>query len=92
MAAVTHGNLRLPKRLEHWLRPVIITTDLHRVHHSILPLEANSNYGAVLSIWDRLFATYTQFTPERHEAIVFGVHDLGRENCLTPTGMILTPR
>ena len=91
MAAVQHGNIRLPERLERGLRPAVMTTDLHRVHHSVLPTEANSNYGEVLSIWDRLFGTYNQITPERHEAIVFGVRELARQDCLTPSSMILTP-
>jgi len=91
LAAVQHGNIRLPERLERWLQPVLITTDLHRVHHSVLPIEANSNYGEVLSVWDRLFGTYTRITPERHEGIVFGVRELARHRCLTPSGMFLTP-
>ena len=90
-AAVTHGNIRLPGWLERSLQPVIITTDLHLVHHSIAPDEANANFGAVFSIWDRLFGTYTRLARARHRSIVFGVADLPRGDGVRPTAMLLTP-
>lgn len=91
IAAVQHGNIRLPERLERWLQPVLVTIDLHRVHHSISADEANSNYGAVLSLWDRLFRTLTQITPAQHQALVFGVAELPRRDCLKPSAMLMTP-
>jgi sterol desaturase/sphingolipid hydroxylase (fatty acid hydroxylase superfamily) len=90
-AAVQHGNVRLPRNLERWLQPVLITVDLHRIHHSVSFDQANSNYGAVFSIWDRLFGTYSQLTCAQHESIVFGVRELPRRDCLKPSAMILTP-
>jgi len=90
-AAVQHGNIRLPERLERWLRPVLVTVDMHRVHHSIEFSRENWNYGAVLSIWDRLFKTYTRLTRAQHDSIVFGVDELPRRDCLKPSAMMLTP-
>jgi sterol desaturase/sphingolipid hydroxylase (fatty acid hydroxylase superfamily) len=90
-AAIQHGNLRLPERLERWLQPVLITTDLHRIHHSVAFDQANSNYGAVLSVWDRLFGTYTSLSRAQHDRIVFGVQELPRSDCLKPSAMFLTP-
>jgi sterol desaturase/sphingolipid hydroxylase (fatty acid hydroxylase superfamily) len=90
-AAVQHGNIRLPERVERWLQPVLVTSDLHRIHHSVAFAEANSNYGAVLSIWDRLFGTYTRLTRVQHDSIVFGVRELPRRDCLKPSAMLLTP-
>jgi sterol desaturase/sphingolipid hydroxylase (fatty acid hydroxylase superfamily) len=49
-AAIQHGNIRLPERLERWLKPVLVTVDMHRIHHSVLVDQANSNYGAIFSI------------------------------------------
>jgi len=49
-AAIQHGNIRLPERVERWLQPVLVTVDMHRVHHSIVFSQTNSNYGAVLSV------------------------------------------
>jgi sterol desaturase/sphingolipid hydroxylase (fatty acid hydroxylase superfamily) len=91
MAAMQHGNVRLPDRLERWLQPVLVTIDLHRVHHSVSVEQANSNYGAVLSVWDRLFGTLTQITGAQHQAMVFGVAELPRRDCLKPSAMLMTP-
>jgi sterol desaturase/sphingolipid hydroxylase (fatty acid hydroxylase superfamily) len=90
-AAVQHGNIRLPERLERWMQPVLVTVDMHRIHHSVVFEQANSNYGAVLSIWDRLFGTYTRLSRPQHERIIFGVRELPRRDCLKPTAMLLTP-
>ena len=53
-----HSNVRLPFRLDALLRLIIVTPDMHRVHHSILPSETNSNFGFNLPWWDRLLGTY----------------------------------
>jgi sterol desaturase/sphingolipid hydroxylase (fatty acid hydroxylase superfamily) len=90
-AAIQHGNIRLPERLEHWLQPVLVTVDMHRIHHSVSFDQANSNYGAVLSVWDRFFGTYTRLSRAQHERIVFGVRELPRSQCLKPSAMFLTP-
>jgi sterol desaturase/sphingolipid hydroxylase (fatty acid hydroxylase superfamily) len=90
-AALQHGNVRLPNRVERWLRPVLVTPDMHRIHHSVVYDQANSNYGAVLSIWDRLSGTYISISRAQHERIVFGVRELPRSECLKPSAMLLTP-
>jgi sterol desaturase/sphingolipid hydroxylase (fatty acid hydroxylase superfamily) len=90
-AALQHGNIRLPERVERWLQPVLVTSDMHRIHHSVVFEQANSNYGAVLSVWDRLFGTYIQITRAQHDSIVFGVRELPRRECLKPSAMMLTP-
>jgi sterol desaturase/sphingolipid hydroxylase (fatty acid hydroxylase superfamily) len=90
-AAIQHGNIRLPERVERWLRPVLVTTDMHRIHHSVKFDEANSNYGAVLSIWDRFFGTCTRLSRRQHDRIVFGVQELSQRDCLKPSAMLLTP-
>jgi sterol desaturase/sphingolipid hydroxylase (fatty acid hydroxylase superfamily) len=90
-AAVTHGNIRLPEWLERLLRPVVITLDLHLIHHSISYDEANVNFGAVFSVWDRLFGTYRTISPAQRDCLVFGVRELPRRDCLKPSAMLLTP-
>jgi sterol desaturase/sphingolipid hydroxylase (fatty acid hydroxylase superfamily) len=90
-AAVQHGNVRLPEWLERCLRPVLVTVDMHRIHHSVRFDQANSNYGAVLSIWDRFFGSYTQLTRAQHDNIVFGVRELPSQECLIFSAMMLTP-
>jgi sterol desaturase/sphingolipid hydroxylase (fatty acid hydroxylase superfamily) len=90
-AAVQHGNISLPEWLEHLLRPVVITLDLHLVHHSIEFSRENWNYGAVLSIWDRLFGTYAEISRAERDRLVFGVSELPPRDCLKPSAMLLTP-
>lgn len=90
-ASATHGNICLPEWLERALRPVVITLDLHLVHHSLVYEEANANFGAVLSIWDRLFGTYVRLPRAAQERLVFGVRDLPLRACLRPLAMLRTP-
>ncbi len=56
-ALFTHANIRLPPRTDSRLRRLIVTPSLHRIHHSVIPQETNSNYGFNLSLWDRIFGT-----------------------------------
>jgi sterol desaturase/sphingolipid hydroxylase (fatty acid hydroxylase superfamily) len=90
-AAITHGNVRLPEWLERLLQPVVITLDLHMIHHSIATDEANANFGAVFSIWDRLFGTFARLPRAQQDQLVFGVRELLRRDCLKPSAMLLTP-
>jgi sterol desaturase/sphingolipid hydroxylase (fatty acid hydroxylase superfamily) len=90
-AALTHGNISLPEWLERLSRPIVITVDLHLIHHSISYDQANANFGAVLSVWDRVFGTYTQISRPQRERLVFGVRELPRRDCLKPSAMFLTP-
>jgi sterol desaturase/sphingolipid hydroxylase (fatty acid hydroxylase superfamily) len=53
-----HGNVALPERLDRWLRWIVVTPDMHRVHHSTCVVETNSNFGFSVSWWDRLCGTY----------------------------------
>jgi sterol desaturase/sphingolipid hydroxylase (fatty acid hydroxylase superfamily) len=89
--AVQHGNIRLPERLERCLRPVLVTVDMHRIHHSVSFAQASCNYATVFSIWDRLFGSYTRLTRAQHDSIVFGVRELPARDCLKPSAMMLTP-
>lgn len=58
MAIFNHANVRLPRGLDAGLRLAVVTPDMHRVHHSDIRAEIDSNYGFNLSLWDRLFGTY----------------------------------
>ena len=58
-AQLEHANIRLPHRLDRWLRVLFVTPDMHKVHHSRLQPETDSNYANVFSVWDRAFGTYT---------------------------------
>ena len=72
-AMFNHANLRLPQRLDRVLRLVLVTPDMHRVHHSVVPRETNSNFGFNLAAWDRIFGTYRAQPAAGHEAMTIGV-------------------
>lgn len=75
MALFTHANLRLPLWLDRALRYVIVTPDMHRVHHSVVRAETDSNFGNALSIWDRLFRTYRQEPDGGQDGFILGLED-----------------
>jgi sterol desaturase/sphingolipid hydroxylase (fatty acid hydroxylase superfamily) len=70
-----HANLALPLWLDAVLRLVIVTPDMHRVHHSTRRIEHDSNYGFCLSIWDRLLGTYRARPSGGHDAMTIGLID-----------------
>jgi len=72
-AMFNHGNLRLPSRLDGLLRLVVITPDMHRVHHSTNAHEMNSNFGFNCPWWDRLFDTYTASPRLGHDGMEIGL-------------------
>jgi len=68
-----HSNVGMPARLDRVLRWIVVTPDMHRVHHSIAARETNSNFGFNLSWWDRLFGTYRDQPEAGHEAMRIGI-------------------
>lgn len=73
MAMLNHGNVKLPLSVDKLLRLLVVTPDMHRVHHSVEDDEANSNFGFNLSIWDRLFGTYRDQPRGGHEGMKIGI-------------------
>lgn len=74
-AMFNHSNLRLALGLDRVLRLVLVTPDMHRVHHSTLRRETDSNYGFNLPIWDRIFGTYLDQPQAGHDAMSIGLSD-----------------
>jgi len=68
-----HSNIRLPSRIDAALRLFIVTPDMHRVHHSILPSETNSNFGFSLPWWDRILGTYLSQPSAGHTDMTIGI-------------------
>jgi sterol desaturase/sphingolipid hydroxylase (fatty acid hydroxylase superfamily) len=84
-----HANVRVPARLDRALRVLIVTPLMHRIHHSPLPDETDSNFGGLLTIWDRLLGTYRA---ERLPSDVrYGLRQLAGPQHQTIVGMLLTP-
>jgi len=86
-----HANLRLPVQLDHIVRKLIVTPDMHRIHHSVRPAETNSNYGFNLSCWDRLFRTYTEAPAAGHEKMQLGLAEWQTTDELRITRMLALP-
>ncbi len=89
-AIFSHSNLRLPIGFDRWLRWLIVTPDMHRVHHSILMEETKSNYGFSCPWWDRLFGTYRAQPKADHESIELGLAERRREEETVPLVVMLT--
>ncbi len=73
MAMFNHANISLPRGIDRALRYLLVTPDMHRVHHSILRRETNSNYGFNLSLWDRIFRSYIDQPQAGHDAMTIGI-------------------
>lgn len=72
-AMFNHANIRLPLGVDRLLRLILVTPDMHRVHHSVRRDEHDSNYGFALAIWDRIFATYVPQPKDGHDAMLIGL-------------------
>jgi len=75
MDSFTHANARLGHGLERALRRLIVTPDMHRIHHSARPTETDSNYGMFLSVWDRLFGSYVAAPANGPLGMTIGLED-----------------
>ncbi len=72
-AMFNHGNVSMPSALDRWLRLLVVTPDMHRVHHSVIVEETNSNFGFNLPWWDRLFSTYRAQPRAGHMKMTIGL-------------------
>jgi sterol desaturase/sphingolipid hydroxylase (fatty acid hydroxylase superfamily) len=68
-----HGNVRMPAAVDRIVRLLVVTPDMHRVHHSIARAETNSNFGFNFPWWDRLFGTYRAQPAAGHEGMTIGL-------------------
>ena len=92
MAMFNHSNVRLPLGLDKVVRLLLVTPDMHRVHHSIEDDEANSNFGFNLSIWDRFFGTYRDQPRGGHEGMTIGINKYREvKQVAWITGMLTLP-
>jgi len=86
-----HGNVRIPMQLDRALRCVLVTPDMHRVHHSVAPRETNSNFGFNLPWWDRLFGTYRAQPAAGHEGMTIGIEQFREPRELRLDRMLMQP-
>jgi sterol desaturase/sphingolipid hydroxylase (fatty acid hydroxylase superfamily) len=91
MAAFAHGNLKLAAQADRQLRKVLVTPDLHRIHHSASPRETNSNYGGITPWWDRVFGTYVAQPLMGHENLMMGLEGMQNKESVKLHRMLLQP-
>ncbi|HYM32828.1 MAG TPA: sterol desaturase family protein [Candidatus Cybelea sp.] len=90
-AMFNHGNVGLPASLDRVLRWIVVTPDMHRVHHSILPNETNSNFGFNLPWWDRLLGTYRAQPAAGHDGMTIGLDQFRDPGQLRLDRMLVQP-
>ena len=90
-AMFNHGNVAIPERLDRVLRWMVVTPDMHRVHHSVVPHETNSNFGFSLPWWDRLLGTYRAQPAAGHEGMTIGLDAFRDPKELRLDRMLLQP-
>ncbi len=86
-----HANIRIPKNIDKLLRVFIVTPDMHRVHHSVVPTETNSNFGFNLPWWDYIFKTYCAQPKSGHENMTIGLEYFRNPSELRLDRLLLQP-
>lgn len=90
-ALFNHANVQLPSRLDGVLRLVLVTPDMHRIHHSLNPRETNSNYGFSVPWWDRLLGTYLARSEKPQQTMPIGLPQFRNRRDLWLDRMLLQP-
>lgn len=86
-----HGNVRVPKAVDRWLRLIVVTPDMHRVHHSIVRNETNSNFGFNFPWWDRWLGTYRAQPAAGHSAMTIGIEQFRQARDLRLDRLLMQP-
>jgi sterol desaturase/sphingolipid hydroxylase (fatty acid hydroxylase superfamily) len=90
-AMFNHSNVRVPLALDRVLRLFVVTPDMHRVHHSVIPVEANSNFGFNLPWWDRWMGTYVAQPKSGHQKMTIGLRQFRDVERSSLPWMLLMP-
>ncbi len=91
MAMFNHGNFLIPLGWDRLFRCLVVTPDMHRVHHSVFPSETNSNYGFNLAWWDRVMGTYRAQPRLGHQGMTIGLNQFRDPSKLTLLWMLILP-
>jgi sterol desaturase/sphingolipid hydroxylase (fatty acid hydroxylase superfamily) len=86
-----HSNIRIPIKVDQALRLMVVTPDMHRVHHSVIIQETNSNFGFNLPWWDRLFGTYKNQPDKEHTDMVIGLAQFRDQRKLSLPHLLILP-
>lgn len=86
-----HGNIRIPLSWDRIIRTVLVTPDMHRVHHSVIVRETDSNFGFSVSWWDRLFGTYRDQPAEGHDRMRIGLKGYHDDRSSSLASLLIMP-
>lgn len=90
-ALFNHSNIKLPLCFDKYLRLVIVTPDMHRVHHSVIKTEMDSNFGFSISVWDRLFTSYIAQPVKGHQDMQIGLSQYQYATDVRVSKLLLMP-
>ena len=90
-AMFNHGNIRLPEKVDRFLRLLLVTPDMHRVHHSVIIRETNSNFGFNFPWWDRIFGTYRAQPVAGHTGMTIGLSQYRKTAQVTFARLLALP-
>jgi sterol desaturase/sphingolipid hydroxylase (fatty acid hydroxylase superfamily) len=90
-AIFNHGNIKIPKKVEKKLRYFLVTPEMHRIHHSRIPRETDSNYSFSLSCWDRIFGTYTEKSYNPQQTMEIGLDKFRKPDDQRFSKLLLQP-
>lgn len=90
-AMFNHGNINLPTTVDRFLRLLVVTPDMHRVHHSVIIRETNSNFGFNFPWWDRLFGTYRDQPVAGHQKMTIGLSQYRQPDQVRFVRLLLLP-
>jgi sterol desaturase/sphingolipid hydroxylase (fatty acid hydroxylase superfamily) len=88
---IVHGNIRYPVFLDIVFRTILVTPDMHRIHHSARAPETDSNYGVIFSVWDRLFGTHVKHPLNGHKDMILGLLEFRANKHQTLPWMLVCP-
>ena len=91
LAMFNHSNIKLPVSVDTLLRKMVVTPDMHRVHHSVLADEHNRNFGFNLSCWDRWFGSYTAQPRDGHQKMRLGLNETNQQQTGSVIWMLKQP-
>ena len=86
-----HSNIKLPLAVDKIVRLFLVTPDMHRVHHSVIPSETDSNYGFSISVWDHVFKSYTDQPKQGHDKMTIGLAQYQHVQDVSVPRLLLMP-
>ena len=86
-----HSNIHIPEKWDKFIRLFFVTPDMHRIHHSVIPSQHNTNYSFSLSIFDRLFGSYLAIAFEAQGRLTLGINEVSNNKRLTLWGLLKMP-